>query len=129
LVIENWRTPAFFMENTGSLSIVVDIELDGGDGYALATSHVALGPRETTTIPVSRIGQGEATVRFHVLSDGSGGTDRQAIVLETTLRHRTVWESLPWPTLFGGFIGLLVLLVAGLRLGVSRRRVSVRTRT
>jgi hypothetical protein len=120
MIIEDWRSPAFSVENRGSVPIRVDIDLDGDAGYELATDHVDLAPGAATGVSLTRIGEGEAIVRFHVANDVEA-VDRQAIVLETWVRHRTAWESFPWSAAVSG-VGLIVRLVVVGRRHLRRHR-------
>lgn len=123
LVVEDWRKPAFSLENPGTIAITVDLEIAGDTGYEVETSHLELQPNETASIGVTRLGDGEAIVRFHVTTE-SEGIDRQAIVLEASVRHRSFAESLPRFALIGAAVGAMLLVAIA---WIPRRRRRHRT--
>lgn len=122
LIVEHWREPAFSIENGGSVPVTIFVDLAGDSGYALASDRVELEPQAVARLPLVDIGEGEAVVRFRV-TNGIEGMDRQAIVLETLVRHQTPWESVPWAA-----AAAVAALAAVIAATVQLRFVAIRRR-
>lgn len=122
LIVENYAEPAFTVTNRGSVPIFVVIELDANSGYAMEANSLELAPGAAERVALTQVGETDVRVRFHI-TNGLGDFDRQAMVLDTVVRHRTIWETVPWNLVaFGAVLVALLVIVGTRRLVLARAR-------
>lgn len=126
LVVEDWGAPAFTIDNRGSVPIHVELTLDG-DGYALAATSADLAAAGVVTFPLSRVGNGSATVKATV-TNAEPGMDHQVLVLQGTVRHWNTVEQLAhdlapywWVLIVIGAILILTIRVRPWEFRIRRR--------
>lgn len=105
------RDEAVSITNRSTVPVSVHVDA-AGDGWAVDVSDFTLAVDEERSLTVTA-GQGEAAIRATLAAIDVVGVDATALVLETSARHPSPWESVPslaWLLLLvGGFLILYAI--------------------
>jgi hypothetical protein len=103
-----------------TIPVTVSLSVDGA-GWQLAADRLTLQPGERQSVAVTAAGNDPATLSVRFLPvDPVTGSETSALVLQGTLRHATLLESVPWLLVL--LLALLAFLVGFRLLQWARRR-------